>query len=239
MSMIVPPIIWVIFLFCLGASIGSFLNVVIYRLPREMSLVRPGSHCTSCDRPIAWFDNIPILSWFILRGRCRHCKARFSFRYALVELVTAGLFVGFYGAYFHEQVRGEMPPFMQGGAWIYAGHMVLICVLLASSLIDREHWIIPLSLSYTAVAVGLVGSAIWPYLLNGSQVLWRIVPFAGAKSAAWALGGVIGLLFSYLLVKTGIITRSFYEWEQAMLEREEKIKKSGREEVGPDDPVFP
>ena len=83
------------FLIILGASFGSFLNVVIYRVPGKMSLIKPTSHCDSCKTPIKPFDNIPILSYFILGGKCRQCGDSFSSRYALVEGLTAGLLFGF------------------------------------------------------------------------------------------------------------------------------------------------
>jgi leader peptidase (prepilin peptidase)/N-methyltransferase len=76
----------------LGLVIGSFLNVVIYRVPRGMSLVRPGSSCPSCGTPIRWFDNVPVLSWIALRGRCRRCRRPISLRYPLVELATGVIF---------------------------------------------------------------------------------------------------------------------------------------------------
>src|SRR5215470_15699195 len=79
--------------FVFGLVFGSFLNVCIYRMPRELSVVRPRSACPACGTPIAAYDNIPVLSWAILRGRCRHCKARISPRYAAVELLTAVFFV--------------------------------------------------------------------------------------------------------------------------------------------------
>ncbi|MCC6392519.1 MAG: prepilin peptidase [Bryobacterales bacterium] len=75
-----------------GLLIGSFLNVCIYRLPRDLSVVRPRSHCTSCERIIAWYDNIPVVSYILLGGKCRHCHAAFSMRYPLVELLTGALF---------------------------------------------------------------------------------------------------------------------------------------------------
>lgn len=223
--MVIPTVFWVIFLFAIGASVGSFLNVVVHRLPHGMSIVRPGSRCTSCQKPIAWYDNIPIFSWFILRGRCRHCGAKFSIRYALVELFTAFLFVGLYWAYFQEDLREGLPVIGQGGGLVYAGHMVLICVLLASSLIDQEHWIIPLSLSYTAAVVGLVLSAIWPYSTGlPAESLWKIVPYASPLTALLALAGGVGLLIGLLLLKLGILKRSFGEWEQWQQRSEDKEK---------------
>jgi len=82
-----------IFVFILGAVVGSFSNVLIYRLPEKMSIVKPGSHCFNCGTPIKWYDNIPILSWLILGGKCRHCKAKISPQYFLVELFTAIMYV--------------------------------------------------------------------------------------------------------------------------------------------------
>src|SRR6187401_593419 len=84
-----------------GLAIGSFLNVVVWRVPRDESVVRPPSHCPSCDTPIAPRDNVPVLSWLVLRGRCRHCKAGISARYPAVELLTALLFAAM-GARFYD-----------------------------------------------------------------------------------------------------------------------------------------
>ena len=84
------------FTFLFGLVFGSFLNVCIYRLPRQMSVVSPRSACPRCHQPIAGYDNIPVLSWLLLRGRCRHCQAPISFRYAAVELLTGLLFLACY-----------------------------------------------------------------------------------------------------------------------------------------------
>lgn len=81
-------IVFVILIAAIGASVGSFLNVVVWRVPEKMSLIAPPSHCPKCDKSIRWFDNIPILSWFILKGRCRDCGERISFRYPLVEFLS-------------------------------------------------------------------------------------------------------------------------------------------------------
>src|SRR5437870_1687569 len=84
------------FVFVIGTAIGSFLNVCVARLPYERSILWPGSHCFSCFQPVRWYDNIPLLSYLLLRSRCRTCGARFSIRYFLVELFTGLVFVGIY-----------------------------------------------------------------------------------------------------------------------------------------------
>src|SRR5436309_6802805 len=82
--------------FCMGAIVGSFLNVVIHRYPREESIVFPGSHCPQCNAPIRWYDNIPILSFALLRARCRACRAPIAWRYPLVELANALFYLALY-----------------------------------------------------------------------------------------------------------------------------------------------
>jgi leader peptidase (prepilin peptidase) / N-methyltransferase len=156
--------------FVLGAIIGSFLNVCIYRLPREKSIVTPGSSCTHCEKPIAFYDNIPLLSYLILRGKCRHCGARISIRYAAVELLTALLYVALYTVY---------------GLSLELGVALLFAtVLIVISFIDLEFRIIPdiLSLGGLLVGAGLslfrmpvfsYVDAFWGILLGGG-VLWAI-----------------------------------------------------------------
>jgi len=213
----------------MGASAGSFLNVVVYRLPLELSIVRPASHCMGCKHPIAWYDNIPIISWFVLMGRCRHCRATFSFRYPFVELLTAMLFVGLYWAYFMEGVRSEMPLFGQGGYVVYSGHIIMLCALLACSLIDAEHWVIPLSVSYIAAGVGLIMSTIAPYWAAiRLESPWGLTPYASPGSGAAALGAVVGLAVSLLLLKFGLLKRSFAEWEQDQIDSQKKANSSGQ-----------
>src|SRR5438552_15910699 len=105
-----------------GLVVGSFLNVVIWRVPRHESIVKPGSHCRGCDTPIASRDNIPVLSWLVLRGRCRHCGEAISIRYPIIELVTGLLFaaVGARFAY----------------SWALPAFLVLTAGLIAISAID-------------------------------------------------------------------------------------------------------
>src|SRR6185436_2706425 len=92
--------IFIIFLFALGSCVGSFLNVVVWRLPRGESLVTPGSHCPKCQHALAWYDNIPVLGWIMLRGKCRYCKAGISARYPTIEAITGGIFALYYVLFF-------------------------------------------------------------------------------------------------------------------------------------------
>lgn len=127
-----------------GLIIGSFLNVVIYRLPRHESLVKPGSHCPVCDSSIRWYDNVPLVSWTVLRGRCRACRGRISVRYPLVE--------GFTGLSF------GLAMWRFGVSWDLALAFIFLSVLVAVGLIDYDHMIIPGVITLPAAAVGLGGS---------------------------------------------------------------------------------
>src|SRR4051812_48936722 len=111
--------------FVIGACVGSFLNVVIYRVPKKESIVSPGSHC-GCGQPIAWYDNIPMLSWLALRGRARCCGRPFSFRYPFVELLVAGLFLACWLRYPHPGVA--------------VCGMVFVSGLVAATFIDLDHF---------------------------------------------------------------------------------------------------
>jgi leader peptidase (prepilin peptidase)/N-methyltransferase len=155
--------------FALGAIVGSFLNVCIYRLPLEKSILWPGSRCGQCLQPIRWYDNIPLLSYWLLRGRCRTCMAKFSLRYFGIELLTA---LSFAGLYYLEVVRNVhhldlrvLGPgrFDVGRLTIFAFHAVLYCFLLVATFCDLDRHSIPLSLTVTGTLVGLIGSVLWPW----------------------------------------------------------------------------
>jgi leader peptidase (prepilin peptidase)/N-methyltransferase len=136
------------FVFVLGACIGSFLNVVIYRVPAGKSIVRPGSTC-GCGKPIAWYDNIPIFSWVILRGHARCCGRPFSIRYPFVEFLTGALFLACW-------VR--FPPVAAACGWVFVGS--LVCALF----IDLDHMIIPDVFTIGLAVEGLLLSALVPAL---------------------------------------------------------------------------
>jgi leader peptidase (prepilin peptidase)/N-methyltransferase len=161
-----PVEFWVVWLFVLGACVGSFLNVCIYRLPAGLSILWPPSHCPKCLNRIAWYDNLPILSYFILRGRCRRCREPYSMQYAVVEALTGLLFVGFYVAYFLLQARGE-----DQARWsVYAVHMALASALIVESAIDFRYKEIFTIITNGGMALAVVLSAVLPELQAGSRV---------------------------------------------------------------------
>jgi leader peptidase (prepilin peptidase)/N-methyltransferase len=128
----------------MGLVIGSFLNVVAWRLPRGESLSKPGSHCPSCDAPVRPYDNVPVVSWLLLRGRCRSCKGTISSRYPIIEAVTALLYVVVVAALWDDALK-------------IALGIALVTVLVPVTIIDLEHRLIPNKLTGPAalLAVGL------------------------------------------------------------------------------------
>lgn len=135
-----------IIFFIIGAMLGSFANVVIYRWPRGESVVKPRSYCYSCKKPVAWFDNIPILSWFILRGKCRECKASYSLRYPMVEF-SMGLF--FIASYWYFGLTFQL-----------LETLVLGFSLITASIIDLDHMLLPDEFTLGGIVLGLVFSII-------------------------------------------------------------------------------
>jgi leader peptidase (prepilin peptidase)/N-methyltransferase len=145
-----------------GLMLGSFLNVVAFRLPRGESLVRPGSHCPSCGAAVRPYDNVPVLSWLWLRGRCRGCGERISPRYPVVEAITAVLFVAVLA------VKGVDADALPG--------LALVLILVPTALIDLEHRIIPNALMAVGAVVGLALVA----LTDPSHLADHVIAAAGA-----------------------------------------------------------
>ena len=174
-------VMWITFLlvtlFILGGVVGSFLNVCLVRLPRGQSLIRPGSHCGHCHQPIRLRDNLPLLSYWLLRGRCRMCAAPFSSRYFWVELLTALVFVlifhleiggnihhfrswAWYGTGYEYVLVGRMPP----QPWVFfAAHAVLCCFLIVITLMAREHHEVPMGLVRGGLVAGLFAATLCPW----------------------------------------------------------------------------
>src|SRR5262245_4244871 len=136
----------------LGLLVGSFLNVCIFRLPREcMSIVRPRSRCVSCRAFIAWYDNIPVFSWLILGGRCRHCRVRISPRYVLVELLTSAIFLWAAHVQLYE---GTLRPEWHRAVW-FAIQAGLASSLIVCTFIDLEFTILPDEITLSGIVAGL------------------------------------------------------------------------------------
>jgi leader peptidase (prepilin peptidase) / N-methyltransferase len=176
MDLGLPAILLLAFL---GAAIGSFLNVVAYRLPLRQSIVRPRSRCPSCDTQIASYDNLPVLSWLMLRGRCRNCDAKIPVRYPLIEALTACLFVA---VALKADSFGELWP-----------GLVLVSVLVLVAAIDIEHRIVPNRILAPAALTALL---LW-LLADPDRVLENLIAGAAAGGfllvAALAYPGGMGM----------------------------------------------
>ena len=165
--------LWVIYLTAVGAALGSFLNVCVYRWPAGESVIRPRSRCPGCGTQIAWYDNVPILSWVLLRGRCRTCGKRVSIQYPLVEMAVAAIWLGM--------------ALWQGPGLEAVRGAVLLTLLLGIAIIDGRHRIIPDQLSLGGAAAGLLFAA-WP---EGMPLTSALIGAAVAYAFMWLikLGG--------------------------------------------------
>jgi leader peptidase (prepilin peptidase)/N-methyltransferase len=164
------------FAFVLGAAIGSFLNVCIYRLPRDLSVNRPRrSFCPACKQPIVWQQNLPLVSWLMLRGRCANCGSKISFRYFVVELLTALFFLAIW----------------QSFPWqIAIAYWIFISLVIVATFVDFEHFIIPDQVTIGGTIAGVMASFLVPELMNTDS---RIAAAIRALLAA-ALGYLILLI---------------------------------------------
>lgn len=172
----------VVFAALLGAVVGSFANVVVYRLPRGESVVTPGSRCPSCGRRLAVVDLVPVLSWVLLRGRCRTCGAPISPRYPLVEALMAGTFAALAAAF---------PPEAHGAAVLPL--LAVVAMLVMAALIDLERYVLPDVLTLPALALALLGSLVWagtPGLPAPAEALAGALAGAGVLVLMNRVGGL-------------------------------------------------
>ena len=214
--MAVPDWIWFVFIFAFGCCIGSFLNVVIYRMPRDKSLVTPPSSCPSCGKHIRFYDNVPLFSWLLLGRKCRFCRVPISPRYFLIELLTAVVFLGLFILYFNTDLREGLQPFPGRGWFIYLLHIILLSAFIAASAIDLEHWIIPLAICWLVTAAGFIGSAVGPYIIHPAMIrAYSLLPVASAATGSLALGAAVGLAISWGLLASGLLKRSYETDEHA------------------------
>jgi leader peptidase (prepilin peptidase) / N-methyltransferase len=186
----VPFQFWTLCFFVFGCVVGSFLNVCIYRMPREESIVRPPSHCPHCGYTIPWYLNIPLVTWCTLRGRCANCQAPISVRYFLVELLTGLVFAA---------------------CWIHFGHLsalvaVVYCILIggliAATFIDFEHFIIPDEITFGGMAVGFCAS----FLVPASHMSFPFFNPLRASNLAMVdsvIGMAVGAIIIYGILRLG------------------------------------
>ncbi len=205
--------------FLLGICVGSFLNVCIVRMPQERSVVRPRSHCPRCQKPIAWYDNVPLLSYVLLRGRCRFCAERFSFRYFFVELLTGVVFVFFYRYY--------------GLDILLLPYLVMVCGFIVATFVDFGHRIIPDEISVGGMCAGLVLSFLIPQLqgvMPEGAWFWAHVKSLGLSFLGLLVGGgviyAMGMLGDFLFKKESLgggdikllaMIGAFLGWKAALL----------------------
>lgn len=177
----VPGLVFQVFAFVLGAIVGSFLNACIHRMPRGISLRHPRrSFCPACENPIAWHQNLPIVSYLMLRGKCAKCGARISPRYLLVEILTAGLFLALWEVY---------------GFPLAPVYWVLVSLLIAGTFIDFEHLIIPDEITWGGTAAGVLFCLLVPQLMETDSRL---------AALGWSLfGAVLGIGLLWGVVEAG------------------------------------
>lgn len=196
------PVLLVLFAL-FGLAIGSFLNVCIYRLPRRESLNWPASHCTACSRPLAWYENVPLASWLVLRGRCRSCREPISIMYPAVEAITAAVFVAGFLIY--------------GWTPLLAARLLFACAMIVLFAIDLRHHILPNVVTIPGIAVGFALSFVLPPgwlasligLLAGGGLLFAIA------ETYYRLRGVEGLGMGD--VKMLAMIGAFLGWELMLL----------------------
>jgi leader peptidase (prepilin peptidase) / N-methyltransferase len=197
-------------LFCMGATVGSFLNVVVYRLPRGKNLAYPGSFCPRCGHPIRLSDNIPLLSWLALRGRCRDCGGKISARYFLVELTLAAAFlIVLVAEHFLPAlslgfaVRSPLLPHDGAPFWCrYAIHVVLVTTLIGATLLRADGFLVPARIFFPLLAIGLALPLIWPEI--------RSVPaFGNRQPSGWQVGLMDGLLGLSMGLATGALASAW------------------------------
>lgn len=176
-----------IYVFVLGLCFGSFLNVCIYRWPRGESVIKPGSHCPACEKAIVWYDNIPVISYLILKAKCRFCGQQISARYLFIEVLTALIWIALWARY------GLTP--------LGVVAMLLFTVLLGVTMTDFETRLIPDRFTLPMIVVGLIVSAFLPQLHD--QSIWYkslLASFVGLVAGGGSLL-LTGLLGSFLFKK--------------------------------------
>lgn len=230
LAMWAPTLIGALFAFAFGACAGSFLNVLVWRLPTGQSVVVPPSRCPLCGHRLAWHENIPILGWIRLRGRCSACEAKISPQYPLVELFVGVLFALVF-LVFYAPARG-MDGILHDAAspwWHLQGFprswpaftvvVIAIAGLIAMTIIDARTMIIPVEIPTTVTVVAFVGWTVQGFLPEARNLRDALpIPPATWTVAFAAVGMLLGLGVSRWLIATGKLRRSFSDWDEYVRE---------------------
>jgi leader peptidase (prepilin peptidase)/N-methyltransferase len=177
-------------LFVVGLAFGSFLNVCITRIPRDLSIVSPGSFCPQCRAPIRWRDNVPLLSWVLLGGRCRACRKPISGRYPAVELLTATLFVACYASF--------------GFTWLTLKSCIFCFLIVGLIFMDAETGLLPREFTYLGIGIGLLLAWFIPGDSSGTSLLFNVLGLRGIPQGPnlslvdAVVAAIVGAGFFYL-----------------------------------------
>jgi leader peptidase (prepilin peptidase)/N-methyltransferase len=221
-----------VFVFCFGACVGSFLYVVIYRLPQGMSVTSPPSRCPTCGARLRFFrENIPIVGWIFLRGKCRYCGVRISPQYMVIELIMALTFLGLYFALYAVPLRTAWWGEIGGPWWMY--NMVLrtwptfiawtflLAGLLAMTVIDARTFTIPIQIPLFITVAAMVAyplQALMPLVPTSAQS-WPI-PGVEWRGLMLSIGGMLGVALGYALLRAGKIRYSFADYHEYLKDGE-------------------
>ncbi|MCC5787908.1 MAG: A24 family peptidase [Phycisphaerales bacterium] len=230
-----------LFMFAFGGCVGSLINVLVYRMPRGMGVVTPASRCPACATRLTWRENIPVFGWIFLRGRCRFCKVKISPEYMLVELFCALLFVTLYLLYYTLPAQYTIsiewlgidwqsvhPAWASNGfarTWpLFVMTLILVGSLVAMTLVDAKTFMIPLKLAWAPAIVAILAHPAQVFLVEYRPGVWRwalgwsyAIPTPGPLGWGWvglSIGAVLGLGVGLLLIRAGLIRRSFEDYEQ-------------------------
>lgn len=233
------------FLFAFGACVGSFLNVVVYRIPAGLSVVTPPSRCPTCGGRLTWRENMPVLGWLLLRGRCRFCRQPISIQYPLIETLVGAAFVALYVLFFLLPTSAMIQSGQSGAvgssdgfglaslvlpwwkaqgfalSWpLFVAILFMLAGLLAATLIDARHYIIPGEITWTMAGFGIAGVLTQSFLPVAARARALEPPLesVGTTTAAMAVGGAVGLLIATALLKTGVLRYSYADFDEHVKE---------------------
>ena len=221
-----------VFVFCFGACVGSFINVVIYRLPAGMSLTTPPSRCPTCGARLRFFqENLPIIGWLMLRGKCRYCGVRISPQYMIIELLMGLAFVGLYAVLYaidrHTPWWGQIGGQWWHNNWVFRTspafviYAFLIAGLIAMTVIDARTFTIPIQIPVFITVAAFIA---WPIqtlvpLLPTPSQTWPI-PCVGWHGCGLAIGGMAGVVLACVLLRLGVLKFSFSDYHEYVQEGE-------------------